>query len=671
MNVACQVYRSALAGVVLLVVARSASAADYVFSTGLFVPIVQGIPGGNAPNPLELGDVLHMNLGGDKTFSAITYTNLGEVDWNGNSVSLVNTAVINNRGLWDCRTNNLFTGTANSLFDNSGTLRKSGAVGNTTVDTVFTNTGTIDTQSGTLTFGAGDVNTVAFNDGSIFSGNGMTVISNGASFKGAITSSNLVLQLGRHVGDAVVLNGSAVFTGGIITGTWALASGQELKVQNGFSKALSGATFTNHGNVRMQTPNELDLFNGTLFDNQGLFDVQSTTVVFPGGAPLSTFANSGTFRVATGQSVSIGGIAFVNNAGVLQADAGGALNFGGGNALFNTGTQFLGAGVVAVAAPATFNGSFFSTNLSLRAGAMTGTSAVLNGTVEFSAGTLQGSWTIGAGATLNPAAGNSKFLTALTLTNQGTIAVPAGITLSTQNGTTISNQGTIALQGTFTYNGGAIGTFVNTGLVAATGPFGGIGGNLGFDNRGIVNVATGGTLSLPGDFTNNGTLQGTGTLSTNVLTNAGHVAPGGSPGTLTLNASYVQASTGVLDVEIGSSGTADSYIINGSAQLGGTLALTCTGGCLLRDGDTFVVLDSTGAETGTFASVTTTGFSPGFQYDLTYDRAANLVRLSVIRARGPAVPALDRRSQTALVASLVAVALWNLRRSRRRAHGWR
>src|SRR5260370_21870851 len=140
--------------------------------------------------------------------------------------------------------------------------------------------------------------------------------------------------------------------------------------------------------------------------------------------------NSGTLSVATGQSGSVGSIAFVNN-GILSVA--GALNFNGANATFNTGSTFTGAGTVAVN-NATFNGAQTSTNLSLRNGAFTGSGAVIHGIVEFTGGLLQGDWDVAAGQTLAGRDGGNKVLNGATLTNQGTVAWQTGNPLFVQNG---------------------------------------------------------------------------------------------------------------------------------------------------------------------------------------------------------------------------------------------
>ena len=590
---------------------------------------------------LASGQVLNGRDGANKFMSSAAFTNRGTVQWqSGNPLFLQNGSIFDNQGAF-----NMLVGTALvnnggplSTFINSGTLSvapgQSGSVGSI----AFVNNAILNV-AGTLNFDGGNA---TFNSGSTFIGAGTVAVNNNATFNGAQTSTNLSLRNGAFTGNGAVIHGIVEFTGGLLQGNWDVAAGQTLAGRDGVNKFLNGVTLINHGTVAWQTGNTLFLQNGAVLDNRGLVDMQAGAALVNNGGPLSTFTNNGTLRVAAGQNSSVGSIAFVNNGGTLDVGAGGSLNFGGGNATFNGGTQFAGAGVNLVTNNATFNGSFSSTNLSLRNGAFTGNAAALNGSADFGGGVLQGSWTVAGGATLNGVDGANKFLSGTTLTNQGTLAWKTGDTLFFQNSAHLLNQGTTVLQtdAAMVFNGGPVGTFVNTGLVTKTGGSGTftIGNNLGFDNQGVVDVRTG-TIRLPDNFTNNGTLKGTGAFATNVLTNAGHVAPGGSPGTLTLNGNYIQTALGFMDTELASSALFDTFLVNGTASLDGTLALSCVLGCSLHDGDVFVILDSTGDLSGAFANVTTTGFGNGFQYDLVYDYVADLVRLEVIHAEtSTAVP---------------------------------
>jgi len=107
-------------------------------------------------------------------------------------------------------------------------------------------------------------------------------------------------------------------------------------------------------------------------------------------------------QVAAGKTGNVGAnIAFINNGGLLTADLGATLNFGGGNATFNPGTNFSGAGTLLVANNATFNGAFNASNLVLSGGIFSGGAAVLNGSVTGPAAPSMATGSSPAGQTLN------------------------------------------------------------------------------------------------------------------------------------------------------------------------------------------------------------------------------------------------------------------------------
>lgn len=88
-------------------------------------------------------------------------------------------------------------------------------------------------------------------------------------------------------------------------------------------------------------------------------------------------------------------------------------------------------------------------------------------------------------------------------------------------------------------------------------------------------IENSGTIdSQYGTFLNQGTLTGTGTFRGNLLNDSGTVAPGSSPGTMTIEGNFTLAGSGILDIEIGgfTAGTFDLLGITGTAYLsGGTI----------------------------------------------------------------------------------------------------
>jgi hypothetical protein len=143
-----------------------------------------------------------------------------------------------------------------------------------------------------------------------------------------------------------------------------------------------------------------------------------------------------------------------------------------------------------------------------------------------------------------------------------------------------------------------------------------------------------GTLNVPLLDLQAGLLTGSGTVVGPVRNAAGIVAPGTSPGTLTVG-DFTQDPLGTLAIELQSLGNRDLLLVNGTASLGGTLALSCFGLCGFAVGDEFVILDSSGDLSGTFgAGITLSGFATG-AFQPIYDYTLNEVRLRVTQTVTP------------------------------------
>ena len=117
---------------------------------------------------------------------------------------------------------------------------------------------------------------------------------------------------------------------------------------------------------------------------------------------------------------------------------------------------------------------------------------------------------------------------------------------------------------------------------------------------------SGGTLAVNGTLTStdvtvnaSGTLSGAGTITGDVV-NSGAVAPGNSPGTLTIAGDYTQNSGSTLDIEIAASAQ-DQLVVTGTTTInGGTLNLIVDEGVLVQDGASYVFIDAQGGYTGSF-----------------------------------------------------------------------
>jgi hypothetical protein len=585
-------------------------------------------------------------LGGAST----VLTNQGTLAWTtGDPLYVQSGATLRNQALFVAQTSTglIYNGGSAPVIDNTATGVVRAAAG-VTLDiqsnTGFVNNGgTLEALGGaTIRYQGGSV----FNAGSSFVGAGSNLTVGDNTFSGSFSSVNLVLGGGTHTGAGAVMHGAAAWAGGTLAGTWTVAAGQTLSAQGGALKHIGGGgtTLTNQGTVDWNTTDPLYLQSGASVSNQGLWLANADTAIVYNGGSAPAFENTaaGTVRAAAGRHLAIGAATgFVNNGGTLDAQAGASISYSG--AAFHAGTQFTGAGSNRAAGNNTFSGAMSSANLVLASGVHTGDAAALGGNGVYAGGTLTGSWQVPAGQTLTGTGGTFKFIDGggTTVTNHGTLNWNTSDLLYLQTGAQLANAGTMAFNADagVVYNGGAVPSFVNTGLIVKSGSAGTttIGDLLGFDNQGVIDVQTG-TLALPANFVNQGTLKGSGTYSLGgTLTNAGTLAPGASPGTLALSGHYAQTAGGSFVVELESLASHDLFGIAGNANLDGTLNIGCYGACSLAVGDVVTILDATGDLSGSFASVMLSGFQTG-AFDVVYDYAADRVQLLVTEAVTAAVP---------------------------------
>ena len=136
---------------------------------------------------------------------------------------------------------------------------------------------------------------------------------------------------------------------------------------------------------------------------------------------------------------------------------------------------------------------------------------------------------------------------------------------------------------------------------------------------GLTQVASGGVLGASPALTG-GVLRGAGQVNGSITNTSGSVEPGASAGILSVTGNYSQGPGGTLAVEIGGTTAGTEYdrlAVDGTASLDGTLAITTTGGFDPALTDTFDVVTSDGALSGTFATLTGTSVN-GKTYEASY-----------------------------------------------------
>ena len=495
--------------------------------------------------------------------------------------------------------------------------------------------GTVEFLGGTTTFQAGSTYNV-----------GTTNISVGtANFDTAATTAILNLSSGTlgSTGGSLTVNGAFNWSGGTLAGAGTLATsgGATFNITGSGVRVLNGLT-VNANNLTLGG-GSLDLVSGTLnttgttnISSGALLGLSGGTLVL--GGPMNVAGtldlNTGAFNFAAGGThtgtFDVAAATALNLSGTHNLDAGATLT--GAGTLANNGTLNVNANATIPSGLAAFNNSgrvnVTAGTLQLAgSGTDTGDYQIAAGTtLQLTGGTrnwndiamiIAGSAGVFdlAGGTLNVNATNTvpAGFGAFNVTG-GSLNIPSGVTLGVNNlnldgGSLRLQSGTLNASGTTSIAGGATliaqgGTFnAAGGIVDVSGVFEAAGGSV---TAGTINVQAGGML------------RGGGAISANVNNTAGTLAPGTSAGTLTINGNYTQGPAGTLAVEIG--GTApgtqyDQLIVTGNATLDGTLNVALISGYAPTVTETYMVIQSGGTVTGTFATTnlpTTPAFSTNY-----------------------------------------------------------
>lgn len=414
--------------------------------------------------------------------------------------------------------------------------------------------------------------------------------------------------------------------------------------------------------------NAADSGADALFDNAGELR-KSTGGNYTIAVPVQNLAG-GLVNVQAG---SFTYTANGNHSGTSTMAAGTGINLSGGTHFVNAGAAFNGAGTLGLAGAGTVlhlnDPTIVSSAFSMTGGTISGANLTLQGpttlTISSSQGvmrgtgttTLQGTSTLGGGPNntfgldgrrVLRNEGNATITGVLDLNRlntpgegSGHIHNAAGALIDIQtfnqsihatnwgdldNGldASISNAGTFRKSGPGNYTVAV--AFQSSGAVEVQG--GRLTFSRGGGSTGTLSVSAGASLSLPGTpFRSQGRLQGNGLVEMQGASpyfNEGVVAPGESPGTLTIDGDYAQGASGTYEVELASLLNFDALNILGNIALDGTLRVLSLDGYTPHAGDSFTVMTfddgvaDAGDLTGMFSSILWQGFNPGIAFTASY-----------------------------------------------------
>jgi hypothetical protein len=502
--------------------------------------------------------------GSDSIHSLLSRTleNAGTVTWQGGDANIDtiwgsgNGSTINNLvgGFFDMQNDSRIyysTGTG-YVFNSAGTLRKSAGTGTSSIGWIFNNTGVVEVQTGTLSLSGGGTDTGSFSVSSgatlAFSG-GTHELSGAASLTG---SGNLALVGGTLAITGNVARSQMTWSGGTMSGsgTTTIQAGGTLAIDGNYSdKTLSDRTLANAGTVTWS-----DYYihgSGTATINNLAGAIFQTGSAFQGTIYMDgvgTFNNAGTFRKLPGANATTISWPF-NNSGTVEVQAG-TLSLSGSVSQVSGSTLTGGTWKVFANSTLSFGGGNITTNKADVLLSGSGSSfAEINSLTN-----NQGTFAVSDGR---------AFTTVGALSNSGTLRVSLG--------------GTLTVTSIYTQTGGV--TQLDGGVLASSSPF-----------------------SLQA-----GLLAGSGTVNGSI-SSSGAIAPGSSPGALTVNGSLSLLANSELRMEIGGlfQGTQYDYVdVNGSVSLGGQLVLSFLNGfqSMVSDSNIFTLLTADAPLTGAFSDV--------------------------------------------------------------------
>src|SRR6266481_1273497 len=486
---------------------------------------------------------------------------------------------------------------ATVLFQNAGTLRKTGGTGTTFFFNVtFNNSGSVEMQQGTLFFG-GFTGSFFTSSGSFQVNSGTAVQLSAGNFTFlpghvALGAGFFGLSFGGQRTVSGIVGGRLDWTDGPFTGRLTIATNGVLNIGGNNEKVLDElAGITNYGAVYwsgsgpLSARDDQSIAGSAAIVNMpgGVFEIQSDSTLqiassIPFNNPFATvlFQNAGTLRKTGGTGTTFFFNVTFNNSGSVEMQQG-TLFFGGftGSFFTSSGSFQVNSGTAVQLSAGNF--TFLPGHVALGAGffglsfgGQRTVSGIVGGRLDWTDGPFTGRLTIATNGVLNIGGNNEKVLDELAgITNYGAVYWSGSGPLSARDDQSIAGSAAIV-----NMPGGVFEIQSDSTLqIASSIPF----------NNPFATVL----------FQNAGTLRKTGGFG---ITSFNHVqlSNQGSfeilSGSLAMDFGSVWTNTGTLTVTVSSTNSYTRAQTFGDANLTGTLDVEFLNGFLPAPGDSFELL---------------------------------------------------------------------------------
>ena len=550
-------------------------------------------------------------------------------------------------------------------FNGTGTFTVTGAVtlnggdlggsGNLTAGTMAWSEGDIGTGGGSITVAGATTITTGTGANAPYIEEYTLNATDGATFTTAGITDPGVYE--SYQG-SIILAGTSTISGTYYFGNDGSATG--ITVSRGATLSDTGASgstvtvnvpLTNSGTVSVPAGATFDASGGGT--STGAFNTAAGSTLYVNDVTLSAAATVNGAGGDAGSAV----VEVANNSTIEGTITAGTLENGGGSTSTFSNSIDVGALTMTYS---TFNfngtGTFTVTGaVTLNGGDLGGSGNITAGTMAWSEGDINGSSgsiTVAGATTISTStAAATWYIEEYTINATDGATFPAtvsdpGLTLAYDSTINLAGSSTIPANEIITSNGGA------TGLIVQSGGTLSVGGTSGtteiaapFSSDGAVTVPSGAldyftsTYSQSGGSTTlaaasseliaptvavtGGTLEGDGTVAAAVSNTAGTVQAGigKTPGTLTIVGTYTQSTGATLVANLAGAtpGTGYGQLNVTNASLNGTLDVNDQKSFAPTSSDTFNVVVAESAVSGTFSTVTQTGFSvaPNVTYTTT------------------------------------------------------